>query len=86
MAGADGGAAVLASTYVFHTTPLARVNALALLFALAGLPAAYGRGIWVGQVGAVALFLVALFTKQTTIDAVAAGLLVMLVANWSEVR
>jgi len=66
----------ISSTYVFHTTPLARVNALALLFALAGVACCLGRGIaWI--VGAVVLFLLALFTKQTTIDAVAAGLLAL---------
>jgi hypothetical protein len=78
----DGIAALTAallfvgSTYVFHTTPLARVNALALLFALAGLGCCLRSGrIW--RVGVVVCFLLALYTKQTTVDAVAAGLLAL---------
>ena len=103
------------SSYVYHVTPLARVNALAQLFALVGLycclragresrvvshehvelptSAARSRGeVYPGWrlrtresplargwlVGAVVAFLLALFTKQTTIDAVAAGLLFLL--------
>lgn len=62
----------LASTYVFHTTPLARVNATALFFAvlaLALLERSRGRALgWAGLT-----FLAALYTKQTTLDAVAAG-------------
>ena len=81
------------SNYVYHVTPLARVNALAALFALLGLycclRADDGRqdlrsivlprpsSRWL--VGAVVAFLLALFTKQTTVDAVAAGLLFLLV-------
>jgi hypothetical protein len=70
------GLLFISSTYVFHTTPLARVNGLALLFGLAGVACCLGRGLaWTGA--AVACFLLALFTKQTTIDAVAAGLLAL---------
>jgi hypothetical protein len=78
----DGPAALTAgllftaSTYVFHTTPLARVNALALLFALTGLACCLGRG-WGWRAGVVVFFLLALYTKQTTVDAVAAGLLAL---------
>jgi hypothetical protein len=78
----DGPAALTAgllfigSTYVFHTTPLARVNALAALFAVAGLGCCLGRG-WGWRVGVVVCFLLALYTKQTTVDAVAAGLLAL---------
>ena len=62
----------LASPYVFHTTPLARVNSVALLAAVVGLtlletsdaPARHPR-----QPGAGA----ALFTKPTAIDAVVGG-------------
>ena len=78
----DGFAALVAgllfvgSTYVFHTTPLARVNGLALLFALAGLACCLGNG-WGWRVGVVLFFLLALYTKQTTIDAVGAGLLAL---------
>src|SRR5690606_14522683 len=100
---------LMGSNYVFHTTPLARVNGLALLFAVAGLAccAAWDRGFkepaslrpalgqfwplrwrppsvesqqsravrwgWLG--GAALCFLLALYTKQTTVDAVGAGLL-----------
>lgn len=74
------GLLFLASTYVFHTTPLARVNGLALLFAVAGLACCLGRGAgWLA--GAVACFLLALFTKPTTLDAVAAGLLALLLRD-----
>jgi hypothetical protein len=78
----DGPAALTAallfigSTYVFHTTPLARVNALAVLFAVVGLGCCLGRS-WGWRVGVVACFLLALYTKQTTVDAVAAGLLAL---------
>ena len=86
----------IGSNYVYHVTPLARVNALAALFALIGLaccmmaggadsdpprsgsrsgPTALHAG-WL--LGAVAAFLLALFTKQTTVDAVAAGLLFLI--------
>jgi hypothetical protein len=62
----------LASPYVFHTTPLARVNSLALLFAVLAL------GIFEiptrGRILAGALVLVvALFSKPTTLDAVLAA-------------
>jgi len=80
---ANGPAALTAgllyvgSNYVYHVTPLARVNALAALFAAAGLYCCLRSGLgWLG--GAVAAFLLALFTKQTTVDAVAAGLLFLL--------
>src|SRR5204862_5156932 len=71
----------LASPYVFHTTPLARVNATALLLAVIGL--------WLVEVptrGRVVLaslaFLAALFTKQTTIDAAVAGLVWLALRHW----
>ena len=44
----------IGSIYVFHTTPLARVNALALLLAVLGLACCYGRS-WVWQACAVLL-------------------------------
>lgn len=61
------------SNYVFHVTPLARVNALAALLAFGGLVCLTrpGRG-WLAA--AVGLLLAALFTKPTAIDAAAAGL------------
>lgn len=62
------------SNYVYHVTPLARVNALTALLAFAGVwcltRPARGRAI----AGAL-LLLAALFTKPTAVDAVAAGLL-----------
>ena len=76
IAALTAGLLFVASTYVFHTTPLARVNALALLFAVAGLACCLGRG-WGWRAGVVVCFLLALYTKQTTVDAVVAGLLAL---------
>jgi hypothetical protein len=80
LAAATAGLLYVSSNYVYHVTPLARVNALATLFALAGVYCCsrVGRG-WV--VGAVVAFLLALYTKQTTIDAVGAGLLFLLLTR-----
>lgn len=78
LAGLTAGLLFTASNYVFHTTPLARVNGLALLFAVAGLAccAVWERAPrWGWLAGATFCFLLALYTKQTTVDAVAAGLL-----------
>jgi hypothetical protein len=75
-AGLTAGLLFVGSSYVFHTTPLARVNALALLFALAGLACCLGRG-WRWRAGVALFFLLALYTKQTTMDAVGAGLLAL---------
>jgi 4-amino-4-deoxy-L-arabinose transferase-like glycosyltransferase len=76
LAGITAGLLFLGSPYVFHTTPLARVNALALLFAVAGLVCCLGHGRrWLA--GAAACFLLALYTKPTTVDAVVAGLLAL---------
>ena len=63
----------LASPYVFHTTPLARVNATMLLLALLALWALERpspRRVVLGSL----LLVAALFTKPTSVDAVAAGL------------
>jgi hypothetical protein len=76
LAALTAGLLFVGSVYVFHTTPLARVNALALLFALAGVACCLARG-WHAVTGAVVFFLLALYTKQTTIDAVGAGLLAL---------
>ncbi|MFN8524738.1 MAG: hypothetical protein U0821_16700 [Chloroflexota bacterium] len=81
--GALGGLAGLffvASSYVYHVTPLSRVNATALLIALLGLAAARCGGL-VGALLAAVLFVAALFTKQTMADAVAAGLLALFLAR-----
>jgi 4-amino-4-deoxy-L-arabinose transferase-like glycosyltransferase len=76
----SAGLLFLASNYVYHVTPLARVNALAVLFGLLGVYCCSRDGLrW--RVGAAVLFLLALYTKQTTIDAVAAGLLWLLVRD-----
>ncbi len=74
------GLLFLGSGYVYHVTPLARVNALAALFALVGVFCCgrAGRG-WTAA--GVLAFLLALFTKQTTVDAVAAGLLFLLLRD-----
>src|SRR5262249_59379855 len=62
----------LASPYVFHSTPLARVNATALLAAVTGLWLVERPTRWRVALASMA-FLAALFTKQTTLDAVVAG-------------
>lgn len=63
----------LASPYVFHTTPLARVNATMLLLAVLALwlfEVPSPRRVVFGSL----LLVAALFTKPTAVDAVAAGL------------
>lgn len=80
LAGFATGLLYLGSTYVFHTTPLARVNGMAVLFAVGGLACCLGRR-WPSYAGVVVLFLLALFTKQTTVDAVGAGLLALLLRD-----
>lgn len=67
----------LASPYVFHTTPLARVNSLALLAAVLGLTLLEQptrRRVLFGSLALAA----ALFTKPTALDAAAAGVLAVL--------
>lgn len=63
----------LASPYVFHTTPLARVNSLALLAAVTGLTLLDRPTRTRTVLGSLAL-LAALFTKPTTLDAAIAGI------------
>jgi len=78
MAGALAAGFFLASPYVFHTTPLARVNSLALLGAVVGLTLLERptrRRVLLGSLALVA----ALFTKPTAIDAVVAGVLSVLI-------
>lgn len=73
LAGVLAAGFFLASPYVFHTTPLARVNSLALLLALIGLSlleTPTPRRVAFGSVALVC----ALFTKPTTLDAVVAGI------------
>jgi hypothetical protein len=77
LAGALAAGFFLASPYVFHTTPLARVNSLALLLAVAGLTLLEQptrRRVALGSLALVA----ALFTKPTAMDAVVAGVLSVL--------
>jgi len=64
----------LASPYVFHTTPLARVNSLALLAAVVGLSLLAQPTRRRVIFGSLAL-LAALFTKPTAFDAALAGML-----------
>lgn len=70
-----------ASPYVYHVTPLARVNALMVALALAGLLVAAraartpGTGGRLLLTGAGALLLTALYAKQMSFDAVAAACL-----------
>jgi len=69
LAGALAAGFFLASPYVFHTTPLARVNSLALLMAVIGLTLLERptrRRVLLGSLALVA----ALFTKPTAVDAV----------------
>lgn len=75
------GLLYLASPYVFHTTPLARVNALAVCLALATVYA-FNRATprWVAA--GIGLALLAVYTKQTTIDAIGAGLLFLVCRRW----
>jgi hypothetical protein len=70
----------LASPYVFHTTPLARVNGLVLLLDLAALTlleVPTPRRVLAGTLVLVA----AVFTKPTALDAAVAGLLSVLLAR-----
>jgi hypothetical protein len=78
VAGALAAGFFLASPYVFHTTPLARVNSLALLAAVVGLTLLERPTRRRVLFGSLAL-LAALFTKPTAIDAVVAGVLSVLV-------
>ncbi len=78
LAGALAAGFFLASPYVFHTTPLARVNSLALLAAVIGLTLLERptrRRVIFGSLALVA----ALFTKPTALDAVVAGVLAVLI-------
>jgi hypothetical protein len=74
LAGALAAGFFLASPYVFHTTPLARVNSMALLAAVGGLTLLERptrRRVVFGSLALAA----ALFTKPTAIDAAVAGVL-----------
>jgi hypothetical protein len=78
--GALAASVFLSSPYVFHSTPLARVNALMLLLDLAAL-SLFAQPTWRRvAIGAVVLAL-AVFTKPTAIDAVVAGLLFLLLVD-----
>jgi hypothetical protein len=77
VAGVIAAGFFLASPYVFHTTPLARVNSLALLAAVLGLTLLEQptrRRVVLGSLALVA----ALFTKPTTLDASLAAILALL--------
>jgi hypothetical protein len=78
LAGALAAGFFLASPYVFHTTPLARVNSLALLAAVVGLTLLEQPTRRRVVLGSLAL-LAALFTKPTAIDGVVAGVLSVLI-------
>lgn len=74
LAAVIAGLLYLASPYVFHTTPLARVNALTELFSLAGLVLCFGRGrtsFWIGLL----LLIVGAYTKPTVLPLI--GLVVV---------
>src|SRR5438874_3831358 len=73
LAGALAAGFFLASPYVFHTTPLARVNSVALLAAAVGVTLfeqPTRKRVILGSVALAA----ALFTKPTAVDAALAGL------------
>jgi hypothetical protein len=77
LAGALAAGFFLASPYVFHTTPLARVNGLALLAAVGGLyllDRPTRRRVILGSLALLA----ALFTKPTAIDATIAAVVALL--------
>jgi hypothetical protein len=73
LAGGLATALFLASPYVFHTTPLARVNSLSLMFAVLALSLFEAPTRWRALLGALTV-LAALFTKQTALDAAVAAL------------
>jgi len=81
LAGVLAAGFFLASPYVFHTTPLARVNATALFAAVTGLWLIERPTRWRVALASLA-FLAALFTKQTSIDAVAAGIAWLAWRHW----
>jgi hypothetical protein len=72
LAGGIASALFLASPYVFHTTPLARVNSLSLMFAVIALSIFEAPTRWRVILGSLAL-LAALLTKQTALDAAVAA-------------
>lgn len=81
MMGAVAGLAFFASTYVYHVTPLARVNASLALFALLGVYCMEQlRWRWLA-LGTLFLLL-ALYTKQNAVDAVAASLIYLFIRHW----
>jgi hypothetical protein len=83
LAGALAAGFFLASPYVFHTTPLARVNGTALLFAVAGLSLLEAPTRMRVVLGSLAL-LAALFAKPTALDAAIAGVLSLLLRDWRQ--
>jgi hypothetical protein len=81
LAGCLAAGFFLASPYVFHTTPLARVNGTALLAAVIGLSFVERPTRTRVLLGSLALVL-ALFAKPTVLDAVVAAVLSLLLRNW----
>ncbi|TAK35102.1 MAG: glycosyltransferase family 39 protein [Chloroflexota bacterium] len=79
--GVTAALAFFASTYVYHVTPLARVNPSMALFALMGVYCT-GKLRWRWLALGVLFLLFALYTKQTAVDAVAASLLYLLLCRW----
>lgn len=76
LAGIVAALLFISSNYVYHVTPLARVNTLAALMALATVAASTRPGRrWALATGMLALLAVA--SKQTTIGAAGAALLVV---------
>jgi hypothetical protein len=77
LAGLLAGGLFLASPYLFHTAPLARVNSTALLLSLLGLTL-FEIPTRARLVLGSLVLLAAVFTKQTAFDATLAGLVYVL--------
>jgi hypothetical protein len=83
LAASAAGLLFLASHYVYHIAPLARVNTLALALGLAAIYFVSKRQLWATAVGLCFLFC-AVYTKQTSIDAVVATLAFLVVWRWRQ--
>lgn len=75
-------ALVAASPFVYQWAGYARVDMLALLFAVGGVVAAQWIGGWRGVIAAAALCGLAIWTKQTTVTAAAAVGLAFALRSW----
>ncbi len=83
LAGLLAGLLFLGSTYVYHVGTLARVNTLMVLLAVAGVACA-ARPTRLRLPLALALLLLAAFTKQTALDALLAVLAYLALRDWRQ--